>query len=132
MLSVLLTIWYSGLQAQSCSLACNNLVQVSMDEDCIVEITPNMMLEGQGVPANCTYVVQVLNLNGQPLAPPAGYIGNKWITAANVGQTLQVKVWLTSVGGNSCWGTIKIEDKLAPTIVCPAADTIACYDHRTF
>ncbi|MBK8624256.1 MAG: T9SS type A sorting domain-containing protein [Saprospiraceae bacterium] len=132
MLSVLLTIWYSGLQAQSCSLACNNLVQVSMDEDCIVEITPDMMLEGQGVPANCTYVVQVLNLNGQPLAPPAGYIGNKWITSANVGQTLQVKVWLTSVGGNSCWGTIKIEDKLAPTIVCPAADTIACYDPRTF
>jgi hypothetical protein len=50
MLSALLTIWYSGLQAQlRCPLACNNLVQVSMDEDCIVEITPDMMLEGQGL-----------------------------------------------------------------------------------
>ncbi|MBK8885875.1 MAG: T9SS type A sorting domain-containing protein [Saprospiraceae bacterium] len=139
MLSALLTIWYSGLQAQ-CPLACNNLVQVSMDEDCVVEITPDMMLEGQGVSPGCTYIVQVLNTNGQPLAAPTGinpntglaYTGNNWVTVSNVGQTLQVKIWLSNVGGNSCWGTIKIEDKLAPTIVCPDPITVACYDPRTF
>ena len=124
MLSALLTIWYSGLQAQ-CPLACNNLVQVSMDEDCLVEITADMMLEGQGVSPGCNYVVQVLALNGQPLAPPAGQTGNRWITSANVGQTLQVKVWL---GANSCWGTIKIEDKLAPVINCPPTITVDCWD----
>jgi len=125
MLSAMLTIWYSGLQAQvaSCPLACNNLVQVSLDEDCIVEITPDMMLEGQGVPQSCNYVVQVLGANGQPIGTSPD------VTSANIGQTLQVKVWL---GANSCWGTIKIEDKLAPVIRCPVADTIACYDPRTF
>ena len=68
MLSALLTIWYSGLQAQvtSCPLACNNLVQVSMDEDCIVEITADMMLEGQGLSPSCNYVVEVLGVNGAP------------------------------------------------------------------
>ena len=139
MLSVLLTIWTSGVQAQ-CPLACNNLVQVSMDEDCVVEITPDMMLEGQGVAPGCNYIVQVLNASGQPLAPPSGtnpstglaYTGNNWVTVSNVGQTLQVKIWLSNVGGNSCWGTIKIEDKLAPTIVCPGPITISCYDPRTF
>ncbi len=125
MLSALLTIWYSGLQAQpaNCPLACNNLVQVSMDEDCIVPITPDMMLEGQGLPGNCTYVVQVLGANGQPLQTSPN------VTSANIGQTLTVRVWL---GANSCWGTIKVEDKLAPEIDCPAPITISCWDPRTF
>ncbi|MBC7885084.1 MAG: hypothetical protein H7X99_06390, partial [Saprospiraceae bacterium] len=127
-MSALLTLWYSGVQAQ-CPLACNNLVQVSMDEDCIVDITPDMMLEGQGLPGNCTYVVQVLGLNGQPLPPPIGYSGNSWVTSANIGQTLTVRVWL---GVNSCWGTIKIEDKLPPIIICPAPITVSCWDPRTF
>ncbi len=138
MLSVLLTAWYSSVEAQtqSCPLACNNLVQVSMDENCVVQITADMMLEGQGVAPTCNYVVQVLGSNGQPLQQPgnnpetgAPWVGNHWVTSAQVGQTLTVKVWL---GNNSCWGTIKIEDKLAPTIVCPEPITIACWDPQTF
>ncbi len=135
MLSALLTIWYSGLQAQvtSCPLACNNLVQVSMDEDCIVEITADMMLEGQGLSPSCNYVVEVLGANGVPLAPPSGinpntslaYVGNYWVTCANVGQTLTVRVRL---GANSCWGTVKIEDKLAPVVTCFPDVTVGCYE----
>lgn len=135
MLSVLLTAWYSSVEAQ-CPLACNNLVQVSMDENCVVQITPDMMLEGQGVSPGCNYVVQVLGTNGQALQltgnnPETGlpWVGQNWVTSAQVGLTLTVKVWL---GNNSCWGTIKIEDKLAPTIVCPAPVTIACWDPATF
>ncbi len=123
-MSALLTLWYSGSQAQgSCPLACNNLVQVSMDEDCFVEITPDMMLEGQGVSPNCNYVVQVLGANGQPIPSSPS------VTASNVGQTLQVRIWL---GANSCWGSIKIEDKLAPTIACPDPITVSCWDTRSF
>jgi Cohesin domain/Secretion system C-terminal sorting domain/HYR domain/Dockerin type I domain len=132
MLSVLLTVWYSGLQAQ-CPLACNNLVQVSMDENCIVEITPDMMLEGQGTGSACNYTVVVLGTNGQPLAAPTGinpstglaYVGNQWITCANIGQTLTVRVRL---GANSCWGTIKIEDKLPPVVSCFPNVTVGCYE----
>lgn len=50
--------------AQSCPLACNNLVQVSLDDDCRVEVTPDMMLEGQGTDPACTYQVIVLGANG--------------------------------------------------------------------
>jgi len=131
LLSAMLTFWVSGAyaQTQSCPLACNNLVQVSMDEDCIVEITPDMMLEGQGLPANCTYVVQVIGINGKPLPAPSPLLGFAHITSANIGQTLDVRIFL---GANSCWGRIKIEDKLAPVIVCPADLTITCYDNRAF
>ena len=124
MLSALLTIWYSGLQAQaqSCPLACNNLVQVSMDEDCIVPITYQMMLEGES-PTCTTYTVDVLGLNGQVLTSSPN------VTSANIGQTLTVRV---RSGANSCWGQIKIEDKLPPVITCPDPITISCYDTREF
>ena len=39
--SVLLS---TGASAQ-CSLVCNNLVQISLDEDCEVEINPDMILK---------------------------------------------------------------------------------------
>ena len=109
--------------AQSCPLACNNLVQVSLDDDCRVEVTPDMMLEGQGTDPSCTYQVTVLGANGLPIA------GTPFVTGNHIGMTLTVKV---SLGLNSCWGTIKVEDKLAPVINCPDDLTISCYDNRTF
>ncbi|MGB4960523.1 MAG: hypothetical protein WBO36_13670, partial [Saprospiraceae bacterium] len=133
MLSAMLTLWYSGAQAQ-CPLACNNLVQVSMDDNCVVKITADMMLEGQGISPACTvpYVVQVLGTNGLPLALPGNnpetglpWVGNCWIDSSQVGKTLTVRIWS---GANSCWGTIKIEDKLGPVIVCQSDLTVSCYD----
>ncbi|MBK9257396.1 MAG: T9SS type A sorting domain-containing protein [Saprospiraceae bacterium] len=127
LLPALMALWVTSLNAQ-CPLACNNLVQVSLDEDCDVEITPDMMLEGQGLPANCTYLVQVIGANGQPIGT------SPRVTSLNIGQTLQVKVWLTinGVSFNHCWGSIKVEDKLVPTIDCPAPITISCYSNMTF
>ena len=135
MLSALLTIWYSGLEAQ-CPLVGNNLVQVSMDENCVVQITPDMILEAPGT--GCAYVVQVLNSNGQPLqltgtnpetGAPYATGDYSWISCAQLDQTLTVRVVL---GTNSTWGKIKIEDKLAPVITCPAPVTVSCWDSRTF
>lgn len=119
---VLLIAFTSQANAQ-CPLACNNLVQVSLDNDCIVEVTPDMMLEGQGTDPTCTYTVSVLGSNGLPI------VGSPNVTSAHIGMTLTVKVNLEL---NSCWGTIKVEDKLAPVIDCPADLTISCYDNRTF
>lgn len=124
--SAFMLFWYTGVHAQAqCPLSCNNLVQVSMDDDCIVEITPAMILEGQGPSPSCDYRVEVLGANGLPLPPPAGYTGNVWITSANIGQTLTVRIWL---GNNKCWGSIKIEDKLPPVIACPNDLVVSCYD----
>lgn len=100
-----------------CTLGCNNNVQVSLDNDCEVRVTPSMILEGQG-PSSCDYIVIVKGPNGIPLPEPI-------VNASHIGMTLEVEVRLN---GNKCWGTISIEDKLAPTIVCPT-DTIfvPCY-----
>ncbi len=110
--------------AQSCPLVCNNLVQVSLDDDCKVEITPDMMLEGQGTDPLCTYSVTVMgSANGLPIP------GSPFVTSSHIDKTLTVKI---SLGQNSCWGQIKVEDKLGPKIVCPSHLTITCYDTVKF
>ncbi len=106
----------------SCPLACNNSVQISLDDDCAVVVTPDMVLEGQGT-NGCDYVVLVLGANGQPIPT------SPEITSAYVGMTLTAKV---SLGGNSCWGSLKIEDKLPPVIDCPDDMTVSCYQSSNF
>jgi hypothetical protein len=105
-----------------CPLICNKNVNISMDDDCRVEITPAHLLEG--VPAlTCVYTVVVMGSNGQPLST------SPFVTSAHVGMTLDVKI---TYDHNSCWGRIKVEDKKIPTIICPDPITINCYDTRTF
>lgn len=121
-LPALLVVAQFSVSAQvQCPLACNNLVQVSMDEDCVVEITPAMMLEGV-LPAGCSYsqyTVQVIGANGQPFSPA------NIVNRTHLNQTRDVKVWL---GNNHCWGKILIQDKSRPVIACPDDLTVNCYD----
>lgn len=121
-LSALLLLSVFGTATAQCPLACNNSVQISLDTDCEVEVTPDMVLEGQAT-GGCDYTVQVLGSNNQPI-PTSPIVG-----AAYVGETLTVKV---SVNGNACWGTITIEDKLAPIIDCPGDMTVSCYESSNF
>jgi hypothetical protein len=117
LLSAMMVAWISSVNAQ-CPLACNDLVQISMDDDCNVTITPDVMLEGQGVNPNCNYTVTVYNVNGTPRTNPV-------ITSADVDKTLKVRIFS---GANSCWGQIKIEDKLPPIIDCRDRRVVACWD----
>ncbi len=100
-------------QAQ-CTMTCNNFVQISLDQDCVVEIDPDMILEGNGCP-NGNFVVEI-RVNGV------------WVpgvvNANHINQTLQVRVRELN-SGNSCWGYILVQDKLAPQITCTNI-TLAC------
>jgi len=117
-LVVMLTFMLSNVSFAQCELACNNNVQVSLDGDCEAEITFDVVLEDPD-PA-CVYTVEVLNLN-DVLIPTTPVV-----TGDYIGQTLKVRV-LNAVG-NSCWGYIHIEDKLAPILVCYDDLTVSCND----
>jgi hypothetical protein len=96
--------------ATSSSLTCNNLSFFSLsDDDCTDEITADLILLGN---YGCfdDYSVHLTNAIGN-----ISY-GNT-VTAANIGQTLTVTVTHLP-SGNSCWGQIKIEDKLPPVMSC--------------
>jgi hypothetical protein len=91
------------------TIVCNDLVQVSLDEDCSTLVNPDMILEGS---YGCfdDYEVKITGISGLP-----NY--GSTVTGANIGQTLKATV-KHLVSGNTCWGLIKVEDKLEPTITC--------------
>lgn len=91
------------LQGQTC----NDLSVVSLDADCSVLITPDMVLEG-----SYTDSLFVVNLTTQT-GIPVGSV----LTASNLGDTLRATVTDTT-SGNSCWGFLVAEDKWAPSIAC--------------
>jgi uncharacterized repeat protein (TIGR01451 family) len=98
------------------ALVCNDLVFISLDQNCSHTIIPEEMLEGI-LFSDC--IVEVDKTapygNGPWVAPILG--------AADVGKTYQARVkHLPS--GNLCWGNIKIEDKLPPRLNCTGLSTI--------
>ena len=100
--------FYSTVSGQA--ITCNNNVQVSVDANCTAVVTPDMILEGTYNFADFT-----VSIDG----------GSNIVTAGMVGMTLPVTV--TGPTGNFCWGSISVEDKIAPMISCSDA-TISCDD----
>jgi len=101
-------------------MTCNNLVNVSLDDACCVEITPDMVLEGNIGPDGVFDVV-IKDAIGTPLNPA------NVVCANHIGMDLIVEV-IDPCSGQSCWGTLNVEDKLAPEVTCPADITIYCND----
>lgn len=115
------------LSAQ-CSLACNGTTNVSLDNACGAVITPAMILNDNATscPAGA-YMVEVMEeMNGNPIPTVDS------ITSEYVGMTLFVKI-TDSNSGNSCWGEVVVEDKIAPTITCtPPVGPVYCFDVDNF
>jgi len=107
------------LSATNIDLVCNNHVNISLDSmDCQTQIMPDLILEGT-YPDMDTYTVELsFTENG----PSIGDV----VTADHIGMTLYARV-IDPVSGNLCWGTILVEDKLAPVIICSDI-VIACDD----
>ncbi len=104
-----------SLSAQDCEmtvLVCNNNINVTLDENCLAEVTPDMVLEGMACD-NSFYTVELFDENNNA-------IGNM-VGTAQAGQTINVHI-VHNTSGNYCWGTIAVEDKLAPQIICPCMD----------
>jgi len=97
--------------------ACNDHLNIPLGEvgltttdDCFRIVTPDELIES---PLACEdqYSVIIFDLQGQRLSPPNVVGPNQ------VGQVLTYKV--EHIGSEvSCWGTLTVEDKIAPEIAC--------------
>lgn len=87
-------------------VACNNLLYLSLDQDCGVFVTPDMILEGDH---NSYYTIKIKDEFGGSVSNP--------VSGDYLGQTLEVTV-TDSCGGNSCWGNIILEDKAPAVLEC--------------
>jgi len=92
-------------------LACNNLVNVSMNPSCEMFITPEMILQDMKY-TNASYDLEIKDLQTDTIIP-VGTLGYQYIN-----KTLSVTV-THECSGNSCWGLVKIEDKSIPELICP-------------
>ena len=116
---LLLASWGNSAYAQ-CALVCNDDLNVSLpgpSDYCTLEMTADILLED---PSACPgpYTVSLLTLQGLPLA------SSPYVNASHIGQTLIYSV--SEPGGNSCWGTISIEDKLGPEMTGCGDLTMTC------
>ncbi|MEO5907448.1 MAG: hypothetical protein ABIQ11_12025, partial [Saprospiraceae bacterium] len=90
-------------------LTCNDHINLSIGPDGEIVLLSGMILEGE-VFGDDNYLVIIIDQNGDT-------VPNATLTCEHVGQTFTVKV-LSECNGNSCWGTVTVEDKLPPQIVC--------------
>ena len=101
-------------------LACNNLVQLSMNPNCELTFNADQFLEAQSYP-DASYDIIIRDIQKDTIIPN-GTLGFKYI-----GKTLEIKV-VHECSGNSCWGYAKIEDKSIPDLVCPPDLDVNCDD----
>ena len=96
-------------------LNCNNLVNISLDQDCQICLGADDVLEGGPYGCYDDYIVE--------LDKTLPYGNGPWVPAclgpSDIGKTYQVRVTdpeQTPV--NRCWGSVKVEDKIAPELTC--------------
>jgi hypothetical protein len=84
-------------------MACASQVNISIGSDCLLDIEPGLFTEG----AEDWLGVGTVTFSTKP--PVSGLIGGEPIAIECGMYTFTV-----NASGNSCWGTVKIEDKLPP------------------
>lgn len=100
------------------AIACLKDINLSMNGDCEVVVTPQMVMVSAPI-AGGAYGVMLTDAAGNT-------IPNATLTRDHLYQNIMVKV-IESCSGNSCWGNIWAEDKLGPEIFCEDI-TISCID----
>jgi len=91
------------------TLACNDNVQVLLTENCEAFVSADMILEGGPYTCYNNYLVEVQGYG-------SGF-GGVTISSSSIGQTLNATITEPSTG-NSCWGTISVEDQIPPQVTC--------------
>jgi len=114
---LLSTTVLSSQCATGCDIQCINQLNLSLNETCQAEFTPDMGAIGVTFGDAC-YTVTVSDAHGRPIP------GNI-LTIDYLDENLTYEVKELECG-NKCWGNVKVEYKLAPQIDCPEDMTIAC------
>ncbi len=108
-----------GAQGQ-CVLSVSELTNLSLDQDCMGIVTPEMVGTTTGCPGG-SFKIVLEDEYGNTLPGDV-------VTGDYIGQTLTVSI-VDMVSGNSSWGYLFVEDKLAPVMECPTiTGPIYCYN----
>lgn len=101
----------------SATLACNDNLQVSLDQNGEGYIDADMILEGGPYGCYDDYIVEIFGNDGTNY----GQIAD----CSMIGSTVDVMVTDPDTD-NTCWGAITVEDKINPEISCFTYDNVPC------
>ncbi len=87
------------------AMACIGDVTIALNNDCSLEVTPELVLTSDFSEDNIFNVI-VTDEAGNMLPEPI-------ITGEHIGQKMTIKV-MDACTGNSCWSSITVTDKIAP------------------
>ena len=96
-----------NIQAQ-CTLSCNGQTTITLDATGNYIVTPATILSNPACNPN-DFSIQITDASGNLVNNP--------INCTYLNQTLDANL-ISNIDGNSCWGTILVEDNLAPSIQC--------------
>lgn len=89
-------------------LICNEILQISLGEDCVFVPSPDQLLES---PATGVYSIEYSFESGRPY-------GLDTLRSDAIGEQL---IYEISCAGNSCWGRIQVVGNNIPNIAAPCA-----------
>lgn len=98
------------------TIACNDHIQISLGDSCETVLLSGIILEGENEGNNNYYVVITDEFGNE--------IPDATLTSEHIGGTFNVMV-LNECNGQSCWGTVSVEDKIPPVIACTDV-TVSC------
>lgn len=113
---------FTGLQAQCEAVACNDQVQISLDEMCM-GVTPDMFLEGGFSDVVIIEITAEDGTTARGVGPThdsefLNEDGTSFDWSPYVGQTIRYKL-ISDCDGNSCWGEATMELNLFPDLNSP-------------
>ncbi len=110
------------------ALACNDDIQLSLDDNCSITLNADMFLEGGPYKCYDAYRVQARLwsttgtgglIDRQPNVPGVQLNGS------DIGHELKITI-IDTATGNSCWSHATVEDKLPPRLTCAPNITVSC------
>ncbi len=117
------------------TVACNDQIHVSVDAQCMADLTASMMLAGQvdicGLMLMDSIVLK--HQNGSLLNPNNYFYQGDTLRIENASEYIHGKPLIAEIHAsdgsvsNYCWGNLIFEDKLAPILDCDTLKVVKCY-----
>jgi subtilisin-like proprotein convertase family protein len=100
-------------------MACNDQINVSLNAQCMFVVNADMILEGDDYYCYEDYCIEISDSLGN-------VVPDNTFTLDHVGNCFTVTITDCLNSGATCWGTVCVEKKNIPEMVCPADTIIAC------
>lgn len=119
----------ANAQTADCPLSSNDMVQVSLNDNCEAIVTPEMIIEGENDNVVCNYkIYTIVDENGVEVGHAQAGTGNWVLDGGDAYKVLMGTVGFDPSNGNTTMGGIYLEDKLAPTLRCLDTVYATCSD----